>query len=212
MAPPDRAGRAILAELEGVLGRAQGLGFLGPGPVEQHVTRALDLGRAVPGTPSRALDLGSGGGIPGLPLALMWPGSRWVLLDGSLKRASFLEEAVEQLGLSDRMTVVAQRAEAAGRSPVLRGAFDLVVARGFAGPAVTAECGSPFLRRGGWLVVAEPPGGEPSRWDRAGLHRLGLDAGPALRSPTACQVLVQVDQCPDRYPRRVGIPAKRPLW
>lgn len=212
MDPPDRARRAILAELRGVLDRARELGFLGPGPADQHVIRALDLAGAVEKIPARALDLGSGGGVPGLPLALLWPESEWVLLDGSLKRSSFLEEAIDELGLSARVTVVAERAETAGRSPSLRATFDLAVARGFAGPAVTAECGSPFLRRGGRLVVAEPPGGEPGRWDPEGLDQLGMARGPTLDSPTAAQVLVQVELCPDRYPRRVGIPAKRPLW
>lgn len=202
----------MLAQLRGVLAKAKELGFLGPGPVDEHVTRALDLGRAGGFRPSRALDLGSGGGVPGLPLALRWPSSRWILLDGSLKRSSFLRDVVGELGLADRVSVVAERAETAARSDDLRGAFDLVVARGFAGPAVTAECGSPFLRSGGVMVVAEPPGGEPSRWDAPGLAELGMVAGPAVDSPTACQVLVQNELCPKRFPRRVGIPAKRPLW
>lgn len=212
MASPDRPLQTIFADLHDVLEEAKKLGFLGPGPTAEHVRRALDLADAAPACPKRALDLGSGGGVPGLPLALLWPGSAWVLLEASTKRASFLEEAVHALGLSRRVTVVADRAERAGRSQGLRGAFELVVARGFAGPSVTAECGSPFLVQGGALVVAEPPGGEPSRWDPEGLRELELVAGTALRSPTACQVLLQDRSCPARYPRRVGIPAKRPIW
>lgn len=212
MTSPDHPAQAIFADLQDVLRESKKLGFLGPGPAVDHVRRALDLAEAVPSPPQRALDLGSGGGVPGLPLALLWPGSEWVLLEASTKRAGFLDEAVSGLGLSSRVTVVAQRAEEAGRSVELRGAFELVVARGFAGPAVTAECGSPFLGQGGALVVAEPPGGEPSRWSLEGLEELGLVVGPALRSPTACQVLFQARVCPSRYPRRVGIPAKRPIW
>lgn len=212
MASSDHPARAIFADLRDVLEEAKRLGFLGPGPTEEHVRRALDLAEAVPAGPRRALDLGSGGGVPGLPLALLWPGSEWVLLEASTKRASFLVEAVGRLGLSGRVGVVAERAERAGRSPGLRGTFDLVVARGFAAPAVTAECGSPFLVPGGVLVVAEPPGGDPSRWDSDGLKELGLVAGGATRVPTAYQVLLQRQPCPGRYPRRVGIPAKRPIW
>jgi 16S rRNA (guanine527-N7)-methyltransferase len=155
--------------------------------------------------------LGSGAGIPGLPLALIWPESEWVLLDGSANRAEFLRETVVELGVADRVHVVGERAEIAGRGP-LRGAFDLVVARSFAGPAPTAECGSPFLRPGGRLVVAEPPGGRPERWDAPGLAQLGLQIGKRGAGRTAYQVLVQVDACPDRFPRRVGVPAKRPLF
>lgn len=201
----------ILAALGGVLAEAQEQGFLGPGPIEDHVTRALDLARAVRLPPGRAVDLGSGGGVPGLPLALLWADSSWVLLDGSTRRIAFLGDAVSRLGLAGRVRAVEARAEEAAHTD-LRGTFDLAVARGFAAPAVTAECGAGFLRPGGLMVVAEPPGGAPERWDEAGLLELGMRRGESLRSPTACQVLHQESPCPDRYPRRVGIPAKRPLW
>lgn len=207
--PPDPA--AILAALQGVLAEARAQGLLGPGPLEEHVSRALDLARAVPEAPRTAIDLGSGGGVPGLPLALLWPDSTWVLLDGSTKRVGFLRHAVDTLDLAGRVRAVEARAEAAARTG-LRATFDLAVARGFAGPAVTAECGAAFLKVGGLMVVAEPPGGAPERWEETALADLGMRIGATLRSPTACQVLHQDRPCPDRYPRRVGIPAKRPLW
>ncbi len=162
-------------------------------------------------TPATVLDLGSGGGLPGLPLAMVWPASHWVLLDGSQTRAEFLQHAVTTLGLTDRVLVVGERAEVAGRGE-LRGTFDCVVARSFAGPAPTAECGAPFLRVGGSLVVAEPPGGEPQRWDPQGLALLGLQIGLRVVGRTAYQVLRQDTPCPDRFPRRVGVPTKRPLF
>lgn len=208
---PAETRHAILARLGEVLGQARDLGYLGPGPIEDHVTRALDLAVAAGAGPEKALDLGSGGGVPALPLALLWPASTWVLLEASTRRSGFLEQALDGLGLSGRATVRAERAETAGRSP-MREEFDLVVARGFGGPAVTAECAAPFLRPGGRLVVAEPPGGAPSRWDVAGLGRLGMALGPGFGSPTACQALIQEAPCPERYPRRVGVPSKRPLW
>lgn len=194
-----------------MLGRARDLGFLGPGPIGPHVDRALDLDAAIPHPPQAALDLGSGGGLPGLPLALLWTRSEWVLLDASARRTAFLGEAVGDLGLDARVRVVGSRAEEAGRTE-LRASFDLVVARSFAAPAVTAECGSPFLRVGGRLIVAEPPGGSPERWDPSGLTELGLRLEEASGGPTSYQSLVQVAPCPERYPRRVGIPAKRPLF
>ena len=209
--PPAEVRGAISATLKQTLSKARDLGFLGPGPIDDHIRRALDLAVATDEVPVLALDLGSGGGVPGLPLMLLWPGSRWVLLEASSRKAAFLNEALSVLDLADRAEVELERAETAARSK-LRGAFDLVVARGFAGPAVTAECGSGFLRPGGRMIVAEPPGGAPSRWDPAGLRQLGMVTGPAIHSPTACQVLFQEHACPDRYPRRVGVPAKRPLW
>jgi 16S rRNA (guanine527-N7)-methyltransferase len=194
-----------------VLGDAQDAGFLGPGPVGDHVSRALDLGRGAARPPARAVDLGSGGGVPGLPLALAWPASSWVLLDGSTRRAEFLAAAVARLDLADRISVRAERAEVAGRSD-LRGMADLVVARSFGPPAVTAECAAPLLAVGGALLVAEPPGGSPTRWSEPGLAELGLSRGPSASEPTAYQVLWQSASCPGRFPRRVGIPEKRPLF
>jgi 16S rRNA (guanine527-N7)-methyltransferase len=141
----------------------------------------------------------------------VWPTTTWVLLDGSRNRAEFLEEAVGVLGLADRVEVVGARAELAGRGP-LRGGFEVVVARSFASPAATAECGAPFLQPGGRLIVTEPPGGQPGRWDAKGLAVLGLHRSDAIAGPTSYQILVQQEPCPDRYPRRVGIPVKRPLF
>jgi 16S rRNA (guanine527-N7)-methyltransferase len=139
------------------------------------------------------------------------PATTWMLLDGSQTRAEFLRKAVARLGLAGRVEVVGDRAETAGRGP-LRSEFDLVVARSFASPAATAECGSPFLRPGGRLIVAEPPGGRPERWDADGLAELGLVCSDRMVSPTAYQILIQEHPCPDRFPRRVGVPEKRPLF
>jgi 16S rRNA (guanine527-N7)-methyltransferase len=169
------------------------------------------LAGALEVAPTMALDLGSGGGLPGLPLACLWSATRWILLDGSQTRADFLRHAVTELGLTNRVAVVGERAEVAGRGE-LRGTFDCVVARSFAGPASTAECGSPFLRVGGRLVVAEPPGGHPERWDPSGVALLGLELSERGTGRTAYQVLRQAAPCPDRFPRRVGVPTKRPLF
>jgi 16S rRNA (guanine527-N7)-methyltransferase len=144
-------------------------------------------------------------------LALAGPDTAWVLLEGSRTRADFLRNAIARLALQDRVEVLAERAERAGHGP-LRGRIDLVVARSFASPATTAECGAPFLRTGGQLIVAEPPGGRPERWDADGLARLGLSIGDRVLAPTAYQTLVQLTACPVRFPRRVGVPAKRPLF
>jgi 16S rRNA (guanine527-N7)-methyltransferase len=193
--------------LTAVLERAQRLGFLGPGPVGVHLEHAQAFAAEVE-APGRALDLGSGGGVPGLVLAIGWPESGWVLLDANTRRAAFLEAAIADLGLVDRVAVVCERAERAARSPEWRSKFDLVVARSFGAPAVTAECAVGFLRLGGVLVVSEPPTDE-DRWRAGPLMELGLlDRGRI----GAVRKLEQMSAVPDRFPRRVGIPAKRPLW
>jgi len=192
--------------------RAQQLGFLGPGPVEDHLRHALGFREAVP-PPDLALDLGSGAGVPGLALAQWWPASRSVLLDGSERRTVFLHDAVEKLGLADRVTVVHSPAEVAARDVRRRGGFDLVVARSFGPPPVVAECGAPFLSVGGRLVVSEPPESDADRWPAEGLAQLGLELdAPRQAGAAGFVVLLQRSAAPDDVPRRAGIPGRRPRW
>ena len=208
------------ARLIEVLERSRGLGFLGPGSVRVHVDHSAGFAAAIEPTPVQFLDLGSGGGVPGLVLARRWPESRAVLLDARERRCGFLREAVRDLDLGDRVVVVWARAEEAGHRDYLRGVFDVVVARGFGPPAVTAECGAPFLRVGGTLAVSEPPedcdaGAAPNtsdRWAAAGLARLGLAVGRSWTDGYRYQALEQVEPCPTRYARNPGVPAKRPLF
>jgi 16S rRNA (guanine527-N7)-methyltransferase len=202
-------------ELLWVLDRARELGLLGPGPVEPHVAHAEAALAAVSdiidvhaGSALRALDLGSGGGLPGLVLALAMPMSRWVLLDASERRTAFLRSAVTDVGVSDRVEVVRARAEVAGRDARWRQQFDLVTARSFGPPSVTAECGAPFLRPGGMLVVSEPPEPDPTRWPDVGCAQVGL----SLRARGSWAVLELTEPLSDKFPRRDGLPAKRPLW
>ena len=202
-----------------VLEEARRLGFLGPGLVEAHLDHAAGYVAALEADaggewlPARAADLGSGAGLPGLPLALHFAETRWTLVEASVRRAAFLRASVGALGLGDRVTVVEQRAEAVGRAPEWRGSFDLVVARSFGPPAVVAECAAPLLRVGGRAIVSEPPGGEPERWPAEGLAPLGMVPMASVRAGGAAyQVLGQETLCPDRWPRRIGMPAKRPLF
>lgn len=148
-----------------------------------------------------------------MALAQWWPASQWILLDGSERRAVFLHDAVERLGLGDRVSVLHAAAEVAGRDDRQRGRFDLVVVRSFGPPAVVAECGAPFLRPGGRLVVSEPPAFEPSRWPPDGLARFGLELEKRAGSDDASVVVLQQrTEVSADVPRRVGIPARRPRW
>jgi 16S rRNA (guanine527-N7)-methyltransferase len=237
---PDTDRDGIAPEvLHEVLVAARDAGFLGPGPIERHLRHAdgfVTLARLqAEGAIPRILDLGSGGGLPGLVVAGAWPEATVVLLEANERRAQFLGRAVRACGLQQRVSVVHERAEIYGRDPVSRGAFDGVVVRSFGPPAVVAECAAPLLRVGGWLIVSEPPGDDSSaplqegisadpeeiwrtpaaesgRWPSDELALLGLEPVEWVRSEFGYQVLRQVLPCPDRYPRRNGIPAKRPLF
>jgi 16S rRNA (guanine527-N7)-methyltransferase len=205
------------------LAQARAFGYLGPGPLQTHIDHAQGFGACVedafaqlhdplsPGRPILAVDLGSGGGVPGLILAERWPQSNWVFVDSHQRRMATLQDVLRSLQWTDRTVVVTDRAESVARQPERRGAHDLVVARGFAGPAVTAECAAGFLRVGGILVVSEPPTGD-DRWSDAALDLLGMRRVVVPRRPFHFFVAVQERRCPPKYPRSVGTPGKSPLF
>ena len=233
--------------LEDVLLDAQRLGWIGSAPLATAMAHARGFGAAPVDLPTVFADIGCGGGLPGLVLAFEWPDAEVVLIEGSAKRADFLQRAAIDLGIGDRCSVLGERAEAAGRRSGLRHRCDVVVARGFGAPPVTAECASPLLRSGGHLLVSEPPrsgasstsrsasplppsapplsaaapgspGGGPdsdrsaTRWPQEGLAVLGMGVGESWETDFHYQSLVQETLCPERFPRRVGIPGKRPIF
>jgi 16S rRNA (guanine527-N7)-methyltransferase len=206
-------GPATLLE---VLTAAQRRGFIGGQELEAHVRQAEALAEVV-GEDAElgpVLDLGSGGGLPGLVLAVRWPSVSLTLLDGSSERGAFLQESVDRMHLADRVDVAIGRAEALGHEPARRGRYAVVVARLFGPPPVVAECGAPFVAVGGRLIVSEPPGSDGARWAHPDeLATLGLVAEDLrVRGDHRFQVLRAAGPCPDRYPRRTGVPTKRPLF
>jgi 16S rRNA (guanine527-N7)-methyltransferase len=171
--------------------------------------------------PSCWLDLGSGGGLPGLVLAWKWPEQPATLLDANRRRTEALELAIAQLGWQRWVRILRGRAEEVGRQNRWRRSQAAVFARSFGPPAVVAECAAPLLSLGGHLVVSEPPAapraGEiavahPDRWPEDGLAVLGLRPVAFHQAEFGYQVLVQDRPCPDRFPRRTGVPGKRPLF
>jgi 16S rRNA (guanine527-N7)-methyltransferase len=182
--------------------------MVGPGDPRTHLEHARALTSYLD-PPDRALDLGSGAGIPGLALAGLWPASRWSLLDAALRRVRFLQDAVDALNWADRVAVIHGRAEDAGRDAELRGTFDLVTSRSFGPPAAAAECGAPFVRPAGILAVTEPPNASGQRWPPEGLAALSLEPLPAVPGLQRFRSTAPVDA---RFPRRAGVPQNRPLF
>jgi 16S rRNA (guanine527-N7)-methyltransferase len=217
MLPPKLAGR-----LEVLLNDARRLGFLGPGPVSGQIARSLAFASVAGHAPNGpAVDLGTGGGLPGLVLAALWPDSNWLLIDSNVRRASWLQEAVNELGISSRAEIRCERAELTGRER-WRQSAELVTARGFGPPAPTAECAAPLLRLGGRLLVSDPPVSDPAaghgtRWPSDGLAHLGLrlESSAVIATeagPVSISRILSASDCGPRYPRRVGVPFKRPLF
>lgn len=203
------------SSLRAVLTRSRAAGLLGPGAVTDHIDHAAAFVAAVE-PPSSFLDLGSGGGVPGLVVALAWPGATGVLLDAQERRVRFLREAVLELGIDDRVVATHGRAEDLARDPAHRGRVEVVTARSFGPPALAAECGAGFLVPGGCLVVAEPPTGG-DRWPASGLAALGLaDEGPVVSPAGASSGTVRrlrsLGEPLAAVPRRAAAMRRRPAF
>ena len=166
----------------------------------------------------RLLDVGSGGGFPGLPLKLVFPGLSVALLDSVGKKTGFLNHLVERLDLQG-VEVLTGRAEDLALSPDLREGFDLVVSRGVANMRVLMEITLPFCRVGGSVVTLKK--GDLDREVVASLHAMEVLGGRVremrgvdveeLRDGRVLVVVDKVKPTPAKYPRRPGLPAKHPL-
>ena len=176
------------------------------------------VGLLAAGGRERVLDLGAGAGLPGLPLKIAVPGLSLTLLEATARKAAFLRETVVDLAL-ERVEVLAARAEDLARQPERREAYDLVLARAVAPLPTLLELALPFIRVGG--ALAAPKGSraaqEVSRSERAldllGGRMLSVAplAVPGAQHPPRLVLVGKVASTRDTYPRRSGIPSKRPL-
>ena len=165
-----------------------------------------------------AIDIGSGAGFPGLPIKILRPALSLTLLEAHAKRAAFLERLVQRLGLQG-VTVVNGRAEDVAREPNHRQAYDLALARAVAPLPVLVELTLPFLRLGG--ALAAPKGSAARREAKEAAAALSACGGllesvrplsvPYAETPPTLVIVRKVSDTPQRFPRRPGIPAKRPL-
>jgi 16S rRNA (guanine527-N7)-methyltransferase len=169
--------------------------------------------------PSQAIDLGSGGGLPALPLAMVRTGMHWTMVDSVGKKATILAEFVQALSLPN-VSVIADRAEALGRSVAHRERYELVTARACASLPVLAELALPLLTVGGSLLAWKGPLTEADEEVRRGRVASGQLGGGRLRivdpGVTALGghrfVIVPKEHATEaRFPRRAGEPGRRPL-
>ena len=167
---------------------------------------------------SPVIDVGAGAGFPGVPMKIMRPELHITLLEATAKKAAFLERLAGALGLSG-VTVVNGRAEDVARDAEHRDAYGLAVARAVAPLRVLVELALPFVRAGGHLAAQKGSSVEREvREAGAAIRECGGEVASVERfqAPGAAHgpslVLIRkVSATPQRYPRRPGIPAKRPL-
>lgn len=189
-----------MATLDSLLAESQRIGLIGPGDLEVATAQARLFAEALPIGPLRVVDVGSGGGLPGLVVLVDRPDVQLTLVDRRERSCDVLRRAVRALGAMDRARVVHADLETLGHDPAWRGQFDAATARGVAPPPEVAELVLPLVAPGGVLVVSVAGTGEA--WPAPGLARLGA----RLRHRTEGLIVIEAGQCPDTYPRRRRTP------
>lgn len=178
----------------------------------EDAARVLVLGAlaCVPHLPARGtlVDLGSGSGTPGVPIAVARPAVRVLLVEASRKKAAFLGVLLRELGLANA-EVLQARAETLGRLPAHREQHDAATARAVASLPVLAELVLPLIRVGG--VALFPKGPRAAEEAVAGAAAVRLLGGAVDVRAGAMIVVRKVSPTPPAYPRRPGVPVRRPL-
>ncbi|HID86934.1 MAG TPA: 16S rRNA (guanine(527)-N(7))-methyltransferase RsmG [Anaerolineae bacterium] len=185
----------------------------------KHFLDSLTCLLALPSEESLSVvDVGTGAGFPGLPLKIVRPGWRVTLLESVGKKVAFLRHLVERLEL-EGVEVVKGRAEEVGHDPAHRAHYDVALARAVAELPVLVEYALPLCRVGGLFVaqkgarIEEEVEGARGAMEILGGRLKGVRALrlPTLDGPRHLVIMEKIAPTPERYPRRPGIPAKRPL-
>lgn len=180
--------------------------------VKKHFHDSL-LGEPYFERDARVIDVGTGAGFPGVPLALVRPDLKITLLDSLDKRIRFLEAVRESLHLS--FTCVHMRAEDAGRSQTYRASFDAAATRAVSALPVLAELTLPLVRVGGISVAYKGAAEQELNDARGALHLLHAHAErvdvPCAWGARSLILMTKDAPTPKAYPRKAGDPAKKPL-
>ena len=174
-------GGEVDQELHEALGASQRLGLLGDRPIGAVIDHARAFVSALAEVSGTVIDLGSGGGVPGLVIAFDRPDLQVTLLDRRTKRTDFLSRMVRRYEWTEHVAVIAADVDELLRADVPR--FDAVVARSFGSPETTLGIAVRLVAVDGLIVISEPPSGD--RWDPDLLHRLGVERRPS-ESRVAC--------------------------
>lgn len=190
---------------------------------EVQIKQFLDSMTIIPqmetsGSDFRIIDVGSGAGMPGIPIKIVLPDAKVTLLEATAKKTQFLKYVIEKLGLRD-IEAIKGRAEELAHQRQFREQYDIVLSRAVAALPVAVELSLPFCIQGGRFIAQKKGdieqeirqsataivemGGELR--DVKQVEIMGLNDGRKL------VVIEKVKPTPDKYPRRPGMPAKRPI-
>jgi 16S rRNA (guanine527-N7)-methyltransferase len=184
------------------------------GPAAELVDDSLVLLELL-GEATSVVDVGSGGGLPGLPLKIARPDLKVTLVESDQAKAAFLVEACAKLGL-EGVEVLARRAEEVGQDLRYRELFDVAVARALAPMPVLVELCLPLVRVGGRLLAQKTEHEDVERAARA-IEMLGGEVNRVVAAPSDARragtvvIVDKVRPTPAPYPRRAGVPARKPL-
>jgi len=184
------------------------------GPADELIADCLVLLDHL-GPARNLVDVGSGGGLPGLPLKLARPDLEVTLVEADQAKAAFLVQAAAKLRL-EGVEVLPGRAEDVGRDPRHRERFDVAVSRAVAPLPTLVELCLPLVRIGGRMFAQKTTREDVAAAAHA-IEVLGGKLEPAVPAPSASRrsgtvvVVAKVSPTPDAYPRRAGVPARKPL-
>lgn len=165
-----------------------------------------------------AVDIGTGGGIPGIPLAIARPEIRWTLIDATAKKVAFLQDVINALSLPN-VVLYHGRVEELAHEPHMRDRYRVLTARAVSSLSALLELGLPLIRTGGTLLL--PKGPEIADELAAARQAAGMLGGRIVASDplpdagtgvdTTLVVVTKERETPAAYPRRAGLPARSPL-
>jgi 16S rRNA (guanine527-N7)-methyltransferase len=219
---PDSRTEETLRDLGEAYVEAVELGFLGPREAERlrerHIDDALGLATIRQPRPGEHwADLGSGAGLPGLPIAVVFPQASFTLVDAHRRRLDWVASVAAELHI-ENVNVIHARLEDFGRDAG-RDRFDVATARALGPLPVVAELGLPLLRVGGLLLVPRgDPGEEELRRVGKAAAMLGGEVREVVPNPASpidqvgsVVIMAKIAATSPRFPRRSGVPARSPL-